>query len=268
MEDKRLLFVLRNYRAGWLDIKSARRQLEYRIPGLRRSRMLGVMRRCAGAVVAAALCIGVVLHQVNRPRTYMAYDVAQSFTLPDSSVVTLAPWATLSLRPHGFDRFRRVKMTGKVFFSVHRDEKSPFEVNADGSFVRVLGTRFQVNRTDTGTVVDVLSGKVLFSRKRDDATGLILSRGMSAALTKTSDTPALTRSETLNPMAWATGKFIYSNAPLSRVLSELSELWHCALTVEEGVAEGRFLTGEFDASDMDKTIRLIDNALDVKIVVR
>ena len=160
-------------------------------------------------------------------------------------------------------------MTGKVFFEVRRDERHPFEINAEGAFVRVLGTRFQVDRTEASTTVSVVSGKVLFSSgTRESDAGLVLAGGMTATLAEGSVTPALTNTGDINQTAWATGKFVYSNAPLSSVLSDLSAYWHRELAVVDGDAEERYITGEFDASDMGKVIRLIDSALDVRIVVR
>lgn len=269
MEEKSLLFVLKHYRPGWPDVKSGREKIESRIPGLKRNRSAMMMRWCSGAAAAVLLFIGIALHQGSRRQTYLAYDVVQSFVLPDSSRVTLAPGATVSLRPHRFKSSRQIEMTGKVFFEVRRDERHPFEINAEGAFVRVLGTRFQVDRTEASTTVSVVSGKVLFSSgTRESDAGLVLAGGMTATLAEGSVTPALTNTGDINQTAWATGKFVYSNAPLSSVLSDLSAYWHRELAVVDGDAEERYITGEFDASDMGKVIRLIDSALDVRIVVR
>ncbi len=57
---------------------------------------------------------------------------------------------------------RRVELiSGEALFDVVHDETRPFSVMMDGSEIRVLGTRFNVYRKDSGdVVVTVLEGTV------------------------------------------------------------------------------------------------------------
>jgi transmembrane sensor len=66
------------------------------------------------------------------------------------------------LRWLGTDEDRRVELiAGEALFDVVHDEKRPFSVLLDSSEIRVLGTRFNVYRKDSGdVVVTVLEGTV------------------------------------------------------------------------------------------------------------
>lgn len=66
------------------------------------------------------------------------------------------------LRWLGSEENRRVELiAGEALFDVAHDENRPFSVVLDGSEIRVLGTRFNVYRKDTGDVtVTVLEGMV------------------------------------------------------------------------------------------------------------
>ena len=169
MEDRILKFVARYYKAGQFDVNRAFARFidnagiqmpEGGVPRLagRRRTLFAMMP------VAAVLALFVTGMVLMRPgwEEYRAIDVAQKFTLPDSSVVFLAPSSELKFRNRSNARMA-IMSSGKVYFNVHRDESAPFSIDAGNGFVRVLGTQFQVSRNDASVRVDVSSGKVLFA---------------------------------------------------------------------------------------------------------
>lgn len=213
--------------------------------------------------VAAAALVGIFLYTSWRTSwtSYTAYDIAQTFTLPDSSSVTLAPGATLRLQRHKDNRL--VQMTGKVYFNVRHDDRAPFRVDAGSGFVKVLGTRFQVDSRDPISV-SVVSGKVLFSAIRSGEEALILTKGQSAVLDPAASKPVEITPKHPNPAAWATGEFIYDNTPLPEVLSELSEYYDVTLVAFDAghsSGESRSLSGEFSTSSLPEILNLINSAL-------
>lgn len=58
-------------------------------------------------------------------------------------------------------------MSGKVYFSVQRNEKIPFTVTGKSAQINVLGTEFEMEeiQQDSITNVYVKSGKVVFKGK-------------------------------------------------------------------------------------------------------
>ncbi len=273
-EDRMLDFVAKSYEENRFDPDKALRSVAELVEAANSShRHFGKLSDrnpslkhlfASVAGIAAAALVGIFLYTSWRTSwtTYTAYDVAQTFTLPDSSSVTLAPGATLRLQRHKDNRL--VRMTGKIYFSVRHDDRAPFRIDAGSGFVKVLGTRFQVDYRDSISV-SVVSGKVLFSAARSGEEGLVLTKGQSAVLRQDSSAPARLTPKHPNPAAWATGEFIYDNTPLPEVLSELSEYYGVTLVVPD--AESRLLSGEFSTASLPEILNLINSALGTSIVV-
>lgn len=268
-EDRMIDFVAKSYEENRFDPKRALARSQN--GSLRRSLSLSkrtvMLKRIAG--IAAAVIVGIFLYTSWRTSwtDYMAYDIPQTFTLPDSSSVTLAPGATLRLQRHKDNRL--VQMTGKVYFNVRHDDRAPFRVDAGTGFVKVLGTRFQVDALDS-TSVSVVSGKVLFTDSRSDGEGMILTKGQSAVLDPAASKPVEITPKHPNPAAWATGEFIYDNTPLPEVLSELSEYYDVTLVAFDAghsSGESRSLSGEFSTSSLQEILNLINSALGTDIQI-
>lgn len=262
-EDRMIDFVAKSYEENRFDPKKALARSQN--GSLRRSLSLSkrtvMLKRIAGVAAAAAVGIFLYLSWLTSWTGYAAYDIAQTFTLPDSSSVTLAPGSTLRLQKHKDKRL--VQMTGKVYFNVRHDDRAPFRVDAGSGFVKVLGTRFQVDSRDPISV-SVVSGKVLFSAIRSGEEALILTKGQSAVLDPAASKPVEITPKHPNPAAWATGEFIYDNTPLPEVLSELSEYYDVTLVAFDAghsSGESRRLSGEFSTSSLPEILNLINSAL-------
>lgn len=268
-EDRMIDFVAKSYEENRFDPKKALARSQN--GSLRRSLSLSkrtvMLKRIAGVAAAAAVGIFLYLSWLTSWTDYAAYDIAQTFTLPDSSSVTLAPGSTLSLQKHKDKRL--VQMTGKVYFNVRHDDRAPFRVDAGSGFVKVLGTRFQVDSRDPFSV-SVVSGKVLFSAIRSGEEALILTKGQSAVLDPAASKPVEITPKHPNPAAWATGEFIYDNTPLPEVLSELSEYYDVTLVAFDAghsSGESRRLSGEFSTSSLQEILNLINSALGTDIQI-
>lgn len=268
-EDRMIDFVAKSYEENRFDPKKALARSQN--GSLRRSLSLSkrtvMLKRIAGVATAAAVGIFLYLPWLTSWTDYAAYDIAQTFTLPDSSSVTLAPGSTLRLQKHKDKRL--VQMTGKVYFNVRHDDRAPFRVDAGSGFVKVLGTRFQVDSRDPISV-SVVSGKVLFSAIRSGEEALILTKGQSAVLDPAASKPVEITPKHPNPAAWATGEFIYDNTPLPEVLSELSEYYDVTLVAFDAghsSGESRRLSGEFSTSSLHEILNLINSALGTDIQI-
>ena len=270
-----LRFVAQHWKAGRFGPKQAWRRFRATEEAAEPARRPAFGRPVWGYALVcalAALVLGLFLFR-PAPRTVIpaAADI-RTVVLPEGTHATLAPGATLSFRRHGFGRRdRSVSQTGKVFYAVVRNEAVPFEITADKGFVRVLGTRFQVETDSLGTAVDVVDGRVLFAAAPSGARksvreedGVILTRGMHAELAPGVMVPALSEAEHANPAAWATHFFRYENTPLEEVLRELSDHFGRTLRTD---AHDRRLTGEFEGEELEGIVSLIESALDIHIVI-
>lgn len=246
---KSIDFVLTHFKEGVFDWRKGYRAV------------CGVKRRTFSIMpwlyAAAAVALGAFLfiRYQNHTNEYLAYDTAQSFTLPDGSRVILQPGSELSLKPRRNPR--SVELTGTALFSVVKDPQKPFTVHTDVSYIKVLGTVFQI----AGSRLDVFEGKVLFCNAKDSE-GIVVSAGESASIR---EGEPLKDAQAPNTAVWATGKFVYEDTPLEAVLEELSAFFDTKLYCPDS---GKRLTAEFAAgSSLEDIIGLIETALDVTITV-
>ncbi len=266
-EDRHLDFVLKHYKEGTFDTQKAIVRFKdahgmITAPRRRWSRIFYAVS------AAAAILLGVFFshNHYSRQWTELYADAVQkTFVLPDSSCVTLAPGSTLTYR---MKDAREVKMEGRVYFDVTRDENRPFEIETEGGFVRVLGTEFLVDASGKQEKrvikVFVTEGKVLFA-KEAGMEGVVLTESMSARLTEGNDMPEIDVESDINSIAWKRGSFIFEDVPLKEVLSCLSMHYKVSFAASD---LSKRLSGEFSTDDLDLILELIESALDVTIVKR
>ncbi len=260
MEDNRHLeFVLRHYREAAFNTWKAIERF-YLATG-RPSRKSG--KYIAAVSAAAAVILGIFIFTTKpQPAYHFTADASQTFVLPDSTTVVLAPYSKIEYDSRSFLRkSRSVKMEGRAFFDVTKNPENPFEIIAPMAYVRVLGTSFQVDAT-SGTEVYVKNGRVFFASAAE-AEGVVLTEGMSAVLRKPGTVPQINEASGPNPAAWATGIFEYDATPLKDVLEEISGFYGVELKASD---YDRKLSAKFGTdAGLDEIVEMIAAATEVEI---
>ena len=255
-------FVLKHYQEGKFDTQKAIKRFNeaHCIVQKPRRRLMPWVSSIVAAAAAVVLCV-LLFRDNDQQIQLMASAKVQEFVLPDGSEVTLTPGSRLTYNEKSP---RNTHLEGKAFFEVARDEAVPFEITADGAFVRVLGTKFMVDAGSSLKEVYVTEGKVLFA-KSSDVEGVILTKDMQATLSQSDQLPVIAVEADVNTIAWQRGTFIFDKTPLKEVLKTLSEYYKVSFAATD---LDKQLSGEFHAEDLDLIISLIESALDVHIVKR
>ena len=260
-EDKHMDFVLKHYQEGKFDTRKAidRFNEAHGIVQKPRRRVLPWVSGMVAAAAAVVLCVFLFRGNEQQMIELIANNAVKEFALPDGTEVTLAPGSKLS---YSEKSPRKTQLEGKAYFEVARDEAVPFEITADGAFVRVLGTKFMVDAGSSVKEVYVTEGKVLFA-KSSDAEGVILTKDMQATLSPDENAPVIAVEPDVNSIAWQRGSFIFDKTPLREVLETLSKHYKVSFAATD---LDKQLSGEFYAEDLDLIIGLIESALDVHII--
>ena len=255
-------FVLKHYQEGKFDTQKAIKRFNeaHCIVQKPRRRLMPWVSSIVAAAAAVVLCV-LLFRDNDQQIQLMASAKVQEFVLPDGSEVTLTPGSRLTYNEKSP---RNTHLEGKAFFEVARDEAVPFEITADGAFVRVLGTKFMVDAGSSLKEVYVTEGKVLFA-KSSDVEGVILTKDMQATLSQSDQLPVIAVEADVNTIAWQRGTFIFDKTPLKEVLKTLSEYYKVSFAATD---LDKQLSGEFHAEDLDLIISLIESALDVHIIKR
>lgn len=266
LENKSLQFVLENYRKGMFDTRKALKKIskEENPHPVRK-----IFMYASGLAAAVLVLVGGFLFfhtsEKLKPTCIVSEDKVVRCTLPDQTEVILAPGSSLSYLTEDFkSKSRVVKMKGKAFFSVTKNENAPFLVYGQYSATKVLGTRFQINeqRADSITEIYVESGKVYFSSLSQEDGGVVLTKGMKAMLPFTGNQPHVAEQSVLNPLAWADNTFVYESTPVMDVLEELSDFYGVTLSTPE---TDKKLTAEFRTDDLDNILAIVEQTLEIKI---
>jgi transmembrane sensor len=126
---------------------------------------------------------------------------------------------------------------GEAMFNVVHDETRPFTVDANGTRIVDIGTRFDVVQSARGSEVAVAEGAVLY-----DPNGAAVRLGTGRLLRRAEGSPIVEVSQTdpANVGAWRSGHLVYRDAPLWRVADDLSRTTGSRIMVEPRIANRPF----------------------------
>jgi transmembrane sensor len=185
-------------------------------------RMRGLRRiGWASSGIAAAIVAVFAAHLTLAGPHY--YDVKtapgerRQVILPNGTNIALNGGTHLRL-DHDDPRFAEVRR-GEALFEVAHDADHPFTVHVGEGRLVDLGTRFDVMRGESGTVVAVSEGSVRYD---------IANRHVALAPGDTLKVSADGRTATKGavPVAqigtWREGRFVYSGEPLARIAADLA----------------------------------------------
>ena len=224
----------------------------------------------AGAAAAAAALVAVLVlpGQEGRPSQTYATGRGQHLAvrLADGSALDLNAETRLevSFAP---DRRRVVMHGGEVIFDVAADARRPFEIEAAGEIVRVVGTRFDVRDRPEGLAVVVARGVVQVRPRAgaSNAQGYVLRPGQRLDI----GAAAPPQLSTVNPdeaLGWRNGRMVYRDAPLSRVVADLNRQFQTPITIEDPQLGRQPISGVLVVDDQDAVLQRLALMLPIKTV--
>ena len=225
--------------------------------------------RPALAVAAAVICAVLATH-LGAPRELYHSQVAahakgmRTLNLPDGS--TLYVNANTQLRVD-FNAHQRIVHLdkGQLYIEVAPDKERPLFVQAGEANVRVVGTGFDVRRSQQQLVVSVAHGQVAFA---PDAKNPVALLGAQQRATYSYAKGTL-QQQTLNAEEvadWRSGHLSFRNRELASLIDELSLYRPQApLQVSHAVAQLK-VSGNLDVNDPDALLNALPALLPVKTV--
>ncbi|MEO6446650.1 MAG: FecR domain-containing protein [Gemmatimonadaceae bacterium] len=194
----------------------------------------------------------------------------RTIELPDGSRVTLGVASSINTRPSFGVNAREVDLTGEAMFIVTHDEARPFRVFVDGSVVEDLGTAFAVRSYsgERSLRVAVTAGSVQVSRGTTSTPPVVLSPRDVATVRDTGAIAVERGVDVSRFTAFASGRLIFVDTPLSQVASDLSRWYGVEVRVTDDALGDRHLTSTFEAETLDEVLRIIGMTLDVRYLRR
>ena len=217
--------------------------------------------------VAAAAAVALVLapwrELLPQPDTLYSTAKGESRTiqLADGSRIDLNTNSHLSVRLEQ-DARRVTVHDGQALFEVAHDPNRPFLISAGDDTVTVIGTKFDVRRRDGHLSVTVLRGLVEVSTEGADEPVQVRPGHMLEHLEggKSVSVRAVSAEDQL---AWRSGRLVYRDQPLGRIVSDLNQYFDRPLRVEGESASRLRFSGVLIVDDQDAMVRRLSSLLPV-----
>ncbi len=230
-----------------------------------------------GAVAAALVAVVALPSLLSKPDIEASTLVAEirPITLPDGTHVTLGAKSEIKVR-FG-DGERRVELTrGDAFFDIAANDARPFVVDAGGTLIRDIGTKFDVRRRAGKVEVGVLEGIVEVEpdgllptthavrrieagqrvRARETGFGPIVA---SVDVGRVETAPAPTG-------AWREGQLAYDDTALTDVVADLNRYYRPGVKLASADIGKTRLAASFKVDEIDKFLTELPSVAAVKVV--
>ncbi len=163
-------------------------------------------------------------------------------TLPDNTIAWLN--ATSSIKfPSAFSgNYRKVKVTGEVYFEVAKDASKPFIVESKNAEITVLGTHFNVMDYDDEKVAKttLLEGAIKLSARGQS---MILKPGQQALYGEHFKMKLENITDPMKEIAWKNGVFDFNGSSTDEILRQVAR-WYNVKISFEGPVPGNEFTGK------------------------
>ena len=247
----------------------------------------------AAAIVLAVTAIWWAVLSGGPANAVVATAVGEqrSLALDDGSVVSLNTRSSIRVRLTPTER-RAELLQGEALFDISRDEDRPFVVVAGSTEVRVLGTTFNVYRSEDETAtVTVLEGRVAVMRRTPDGSWPAAAEGAaSVEHDRPREDGAVARIELTGgeqvsvdrkgsaeeprpanvekTIAWTERRLIFEGTALVDVLAEFNRYNTRTLRVEDPELAAIRLNGVFESHDPDSLLQFLERSQGVQVLER
>lgn len=219
--------------------------------------------------VAYAACLAVLIgisvfyltNDKNEPRLYSnTTQQLQTVMLPDSSMVTLYPHASVSYLADTKKHLRKTELDGNAFFRVKPNKQLPFWVSNGKTSIRVVGTAFLVtSRSETETGIFVQEGVVEVSTHKESVVIKADEQAISDGhkLVKTT----IEEPELLFDKHYT--KKLYKNTLLNQVIRDLEDEFNVEILASDAILANRIST-QLKLADVEEILSEISYICNLK----
>ncbi|MCQ3030040.1 FecR family protein [Pseudomonas syringae] len=219
---------------------------------------LKASRRRWSMLAAACVCvIAVGVAWLNNPDWQADYHTGTGETrvvkLNDGSQLTLAARSAVDVDYSGNTR-RITLLSGEALFDVVHDARRPFQVDASNVVIRVLGTSFDVARSETGIKVEVREGAVGVSANGSPYRLGAGQRLWFDAVQGSAQQTAIAPDEVAT---WVSGQQFFENATVQEVVEQLRKYQRGWIVIGDDALGQKRVTGLYDLRDTQRALQAL-----------
>jgi len=203
-----------------------------------------------------------------------AFGTQAKVELADGTIVFLNSGSKLRF-PQTFDnqKTRKVKLDGEGYFSVTKNGKQPFIVEANRLDIKVLGTKFNVDAyADNELVLVTLvegSVKIQDNSGEENKDLMELLPNQVASLNLADNTLIKTDVSDLNKYtAWINGRIVFFNDPIQTVVKKLENWYNVDIVIADKRLENYSFTGTFIDEPLEQVLNMLSLASSMTYVIQ
>lgn len=224
--------------------------------------------------IAAAIVLFIGLYQVftilnSSKQIILIAELEQvNDSLPDGSKVALNKQSTLEVKKGFNSETREVKLQGEAFFDIQANPDKPFIISAGGSFIKVLGTSFNVQAyPDSMLEVFVKSGVVnlyMIDELTGDTASVILVAGEKGIVPRVSKRPEKVSKEP-SELFWFNRTLVFKETKLKKVVELLEKYYNVSIVAGADLLENSKLSSTFKDESIEHILDVIASSLELKL---
>lgn len=166
---------------------------------------------------------------------------------------------------------REVFLNGEAFFSVTKDDKHPFIVNATDLNVEVFGTEFNVSAYPEDINLDVVLVEGSVGMYKDSQTmkeGTMLVPGTKGTLNKEKLNISTKKVNTLIYTSWRQGGLFFRNMPFKNIAKKLERQYNMKVVITNKLLENETFNANFKEEPIENILSYFSDSYNIKYTIK
>lgn len=210
----------------------------------------------AAAAVALAAVFGYNLRSGGGEMQFASVSGKSLVTLPDGSEVTLDSGSTLRCGTAFGRDSRRVSSSGRAFFSVAKDSRRPFVIDAGGLEIKVLGTKFGLDSGHDRVRVSLMEGSVALTAGASGES-VTMRKGEIATFDRAAGSLKVERGDVHDELIWCSDRLSFVDATLDEVCRKLSRWYGVNVLLSDQLYGKGRITFTITDESLDEVLSII-----------
>lgn len=158
-----------------------------------------------------------------------------------------------------------VTLTGEAFIEVEHSKDTAFIVKADETFIRDIGTSFNVKAYPASQTIEVFveSGEIAFYTEQQQ--GISIKAGETGIYNKESKQFSKAEAQNLNVVAYKTRIFLFRHTRLADVVNELNAVYPETVTLSNPKLGDCTINVTFDNEPIQAVVNIIAETLGLQV---
>ena len=184
--------------------------------------------------------------------------------LPDGTTVWLNSESKIVYNPYQWSQKRQIEIYGEVFFEVKHNTKLPFEVDAHGVNIRVLGTSFNVRSYAREKEIEttLVEGEIEI-KVPALSTKTILHAGERFVYDKSENKTTLEHIDPLLSAGWKDGILAFKNASFEELTSRIAEYYQVNIVCDFDEFKSIHYSGTFENLMIAQVLEIVNMTLPI-----